>query len=106
MDPGIVLAVDEKRNTLPDEFTLVGNYPNPFNPSTTIKFVMPQTSDVTLEVFSVLGQLVATQTLRQQQSGEHAVQFNAANLASGMYNYRLRMASTNATLVGKMMLVK
>ena len=106
MDPGIVLAVDEKGNTLPDEFTLVGNYPNPFNPSTTIKFVMPQTSDVTLEVFSVLGQLVATQTLRQQQAGEHAVQFNAANLASGMYNYRLRMASTNATLVGKMMLVK
>jgi len=106
MDPTIVLAVDEKGNTIPDEFTLIGNYPNPFNPSTTIKFIMPQTSDVTLEVFNVLGQLVATQTLRQQQAGEHAVQFNAANLASGMYNYRLRMVSTNATLVGKMMLVK
>ncbi len=106
MDPGTVLAVDEKGNTIPDVFTLVGNYPNPFNPSTTIKFVLPQTSDVTLEVFNVLGQLVATQTLREQQAGEHAVQFNAANLASGMYNYRLKMATTNATLVGKMMLLK
>ena len=106
MDPSVVLAVDEKGNTIPDEFTLIGNYPNPFNPSTTIKFVMPQTSDVTLEVFNVLGQLVATQTLGVQQPGEHAVQFNAANLASGMYSYRLKMASTNATVVGKMMLVK
>ncbi len=106
MDPSIVLAVDDKGNTIPNEFTLIGNYPNPFNPSTTIKFVMPQTSDVTLEVFNVLGQLVATQTLREQQAGEHAVQFNAANLASGMYNYRLKMASTNKSVVGKMMLVK
>jgi hypothetical protein len=106
MDPAVVLAVDEKGNTIPDEFTLIGNYPNPFNPSTTIKFVMPQTSDVTLEVFNVLGQLVATQTLGVQQPGEHAVQFNAANLASGMYNYRLKMATTEATVTGKMVLLK
>ncbi len=106
MDPAIVLAVDENGNTIPDAFTLIGNYPNPFNPSTTIKFVMPQRSDVSLEVFNLLGQLVATQKLGERAAGEQTIQFNAANLATGLYNYRLRMATTNETVVGKMMLVK
>lgn len=106
MDPNITVGVDEEGNTLPDRFALLGNFPNPFNPSTTIKFTMPQSSDVTLEVFNVLGQLVATQTLGEQQAGERSVQFNASNLASGMYTYRLRMATTDASLVGRMMLLK
>jgi hypothetical protein len=106
MDPSNLLAVDENGNTIPDVFTLIGNYPNPFNPSTTIKFVMPQTSDVRLEVFNLLGQRVASQLLGQQQAGERAVQFNASHLATGMYTYRLTMSSTNASVVGKMMLVK
>lgn len=106
MDPAGVLAVDENGNTIPDAFTLIGNYPNPFNPSTTIKFIMPERSEVTLEVFNVLGQLVVTQRLGERQAGEQSVQFNAASLASGMYNYRLHMASSNETLVGKMMLLK
>lgn len=106
MDPIGPLAVDENGNTIPDVFTLKGNYPNPFNPTTTIKFVIPQRSEVTLEVFNVLGQMVASQTLGERQPGEHSVQFNAANLASGMYNYRLRMASTNESVVGKMLLLK
>jgi Secretion system C-terminal sorting domain len=107
MDPAAVItAVDETNAGVPDRFALIGNYPNPFNPSTTIKFVLPQTSDVTLEVFDVLGRRVATQLLGVQQPGEHSVQFNAARLASGMYNYRLTMATTNASVVGKMMLLK
>jgi flagellar hook assembly protein FlgD len=84
----------------------VGNYPNPFNPSTNIKFVMPQRDEVTLEVFNVLGQLVAREILGERQAGENTVAFDGSNLASGMYNYRLTVASTNATVAGKMMLVK
>ncbi len=107
MDPSAVItAVDETKAGVPERFALIGNYPNPFNPSTTIKFVLPQTSDVTLEVFDVLGRRVATQALGVQQPGEHTVQFNAARLASGMYNYRLTMETTQASVVGKMMLLK
>lgn len=100
------LAVDGNGNQIPDVFTLVGNYPNPFNPTTNIKFVMPQRSDVSLEVFNVLGQRVAMQQVGERQAGEHTITFDASNLATGLYTYRLTMASTNATVAGKMMLVK
>jgi hypothetical protein len=107
MDPAAVITgVDETKAGVPERFALIGNYPNPFNPSTTIKFVLPQTSDVTLEVFDLLGRRVATQVLGVQQPGEQSVVFNAARLASGMYNYRLTMATTNAAVVGKMTLLK
>ncbi|MER3524877.1 MAG: hypothetical protein C4326_12710 [Ignavibacteria bacterium] len=106
MNPSITVAVDEAGNTVPDVFKLLGNYPNLFNPSTTIRFSLPQTSDVTLEVFNILGQLVATQNLGMQQPGVHNVRFDASNLASGVYNYRLRMGATNATVSGKMMFLK
>jgi hypothetical protein len=106
MDPAAVLAVDSKGNTIPDEFTLIGNYPNPFNPTTNIKFSLPQFSNVTLEVFNVLGQLVAVQRLGEREPGTHSVPFNAASIASGVYNYRLTMEATKATVVGKMMLLK
>ena len=106
MDPSVVLAVGGQGSAVPEKFALIGNYPNPFNPATTIKFVMPSRSDVTLEVFNVLGQLVATQVLADQEAGEHALQFNGANLASGMYQYRLHMLGTDETVVGKMMLLK
>ncbi len=106
MNPNVTLAVDEKGNQIPEVFTLVGNYPNPFNPSTTIRFILPQRSEVKLEVFNVLGQLVALKTLGEQQAGEQNIAFDAGNLATGLYNYRLTMATTNAMVAGKMMLVK
>jgi hypothetical protein len=73
MDPTNPLAVDDKGNTLPDVFALIGNYPNPFNPSTTIKFLLPQTSDVILEVFDLLGRRVVSQSLGMRQVGENTV---------------------------------
>jgi len=107
MDPNaVVTAIGQDNAVAPREFKLLGNYPNPFNPTTTIKFVMPQRSQVTLEVFDVLGRLVSTQSLGVREAGDHVVSFNAANLASGTYNYRLRMESNQSTLVGKMMLLK
>jgi hypothetical protein len=106
MHPSITVSVDEQPTTVPAQFALLGNYPNPFNPSTTIKFSLPQMSDVTLEVFNILGQRVAVQNLGVQQPGVHEVRFDASHLASGVYNYRLRMGATNATVAGKMMLLK
>ncbi|MEW6509808.1 MAG: T9SS type A sorting domain-containing protein, partial [Bacteroidota bacterium] len=106
MDPGTPVSVDEGATTLPTEFALLGNYPNPFNPSTTIKFTMARSSEVRLDVYDVLGRLVASESLGVRTPGTHAVKFNAANLASGSYFYRLTMAATGATQVGKMMLLK
>ncbi|MCS6989000.1 MAG: T9SS type A sorting domain-containing protein [Chloroherpetonaceae bacterium] len=90
--------------TPPKEFKLEQNYPNPFNPTTTIQFAVPTVSDVTLEVFNVLGQKVATLVNQRMEAGIHSVQFNAANLSSGAYFYRLRAGSFTQTK--KMLLVK
>jgi hypothetical protein len=64
---------------------LLGNYPNPFNPTTNIKFQIARSSEVALEVFDVLGRLVSSRSLGVTAPGEHAVDFNASNLASGTY---------------------
>jgi photosystem II stability/assembly factor-like uncharacterized protein len=70
-------------------FALYDNYPNPFNPSTTIRFQLPRTARATLQVFNLRGQLVRTLVDGVRNAGEHEVQFNAERLASGMYLYRL-----------------
>lgn len=106
LDPSLVLGVESNGTGTPSEFALLGNYPNPFNPSTTIRFQMAQTSNVTLEVYDVLGRQTASQELGVREAGMHSVPFNAAKLASGTYYYRLKVATTGATLVGKMLLLK
>ncbi len=107
MDPNATItSVASNGNSSPSTFALLGNYPNPFNPATTIKFQIARSSEVTLDVFDVLGRLVSAQSLGVTAPGEHAVNFNAANLASGTYYYRLKMVSTGSTLVGKMLLLK
>ncbi|HUI11712.1 MAG TPA: T9SS type A sorting domain-containing protein [Bacteroidota bacterium] len=107
MDPSAtVTSVASKGGDLPGSFALLGNYPNPFNPATTIKFQIDRSSEVTLEVFDVLGRLVASRNLGITAPGAHTANFNAANLASGTYYYRLKMVSTGSTLTGKMLLLK
>ncbi|MEQ9092204.1 MAG: T9SS type A sorting domain-containing protein [Balneola sp.] len=77
-----------------ETFRLNQNYPNPFNPSTTISFNLPNAADVTLSVYNVLGQRVATLlNNRKYTSGSHTLSFDASNLASGIYIYRIQAGS-------------
>jgi hypothetical protein len=73
----------------PTEFSLEQNYPNPFNPSTTIKFAIAEPRFVSLKVFDVLGRAVRTLVDEVQDAGFKSVDFDASDLASGVYYYRL-----------------
>ena len=96
-------GVNDKVNA-PVSFRLDQNYPNPFNPSTKISYTLPNASTVNLSVFNVLGQEVATLVNENQNAGEHFVNFNAANLSSGVYFYTLKTG--NFTETKKMALMK
>ena len=95
---------EQDRRQLPSQVQLRQNYPNPFNPTTRIEFSVPETSNVTLEVFNIQGQRVAKLVDGIREAGVHTVSFDAANLASGVYLYRIQAG--NFTQVNKMMLVK
>ncbi|MFC2119662.1 T9SS type A sorting domain-containing protein [Bacteroidota bacterium] len=93
----------------PDVFALEQNYPNPFNPSTMIKFSLAADSKVSLTVFDVLGQEVANLLSGDLAAGSHEVNFNASNVNSGVYFYRIDATAvdgTNFTSVKKMILTK
>ena len=90
--------------SVPKGFTLLQNYPNPFNPSSTIKFGIPEGAIVKLEVYNMLGQKVKTLVDERKSAGFHTVTFDATNLTSGMYIYRIK--TIGFVQVKKMMLVK
>ena len=83
---------------------LLPNYPNPFNATTQLAFSVGAREHVRLEVYNILGQHVATLFNGNAEAGEHRIEFNGGNLSSGIYLYRL--FSDNATLSGKMLLLK
>ena len=85
--------VKTQANALPATFALNQNYPNPFNPSTMITYQLPADSRATLKVYDILGREVATLFDGYQTAGVHQAQFNAQNLASGIYFYRLSASS-------------
>ena len=89
---------------IPKEFALYGNYPNPFNPSTSIKFDIPAESFVRLQVFDLLGREVSTLVNGNLKPGSYTVSFNASELASGFYIYRINAGSF--TSIKKMILIK
>lgn len=89
---------------VPTEYALEQNYPNPFNPTTIIRFGLPEQSNVTLKVYNLLGQEVATLLNTVKAAGWHEVNFNASSLSTGLYIYRIE--ATNFVSIKKMMLVK
>jgi hypothetical protein len=103
-EPTIITSVDDDINRIPIKYSLEQNYPNPFNPATVIKYSIPETQIVTLKVYNLLGQEVAYLVNEVQNPGTYQVTFNASQLASGLYIYRLQAGSYNE--VKRMMLVK
>jgi len=89
--PGILVAtsVEQTDPEVPGEFSLEQNYPNPFNPATVIQFSLPQTAEVQLKVYDMLGREVATLINEQKSAGSYQVNFDAASLSSGVYFYRI-----------------
>ncbi|MCB0731726.1 MAG: T9SS type A sorting domain-containing protein, partial [Ignavibacteriae bacterium] len=89
---------------IPNSFELAQNYPNPFNPSTTITFALPKSSEVQLNVYNILGQQVAQLVNEVKNAGTYSINWDASNLASGTYIYRLQAG--NNIIVNKMILMK
>ncbi|MBU0474701.1 MAG: T9SS type A sorting domain-containing protein [Bacteroidetes bacterium] len=100
----------EDLSGIPTEYNITQNYPNPFNPSTTIEYALPAQSNVKINVYNTLGQLVTKLVDSDITAGYHQVQFNASNLSSGVYFYSIQAesidGSKNFQIVKKMMLVK
>ncbi len=94
----------EVNSSKPLSFALNQNYPNPFNPTTTISYSVPEKSFVTIKVYNVLGNVVASLVNNQIEAGEHNVQFNANELSSGVYFYTITAGNFSATK--KLMLLK
>jgi hypothetical protein len=101
---GIIVHTEEDEVSEPSRFALVGNYPNPFNNSTVIRFRLGEPAQVRLEVFSLLGQKIATLIDSRMDSGEHEISWNTDAASSGVYFYRLTAGSENR--VRKMTLIK
>jgi len=94
----------ESDNELPEETTLFQNYPNPFNPSTTINYAIVGTEMVNLSVYAIDGTLIETLVNSVQSTGTYSKTFNAVNLPTGAYVYRLQ--TSRVTSVKKMLLIK
>jgi len=89
---------------IPQKMSLLQNYPNPFNPGTTIEFALPQSAFVTLKIYNLLGKEVAMLISEQRSAGIHRFNWNASELASGVYLYRLEAGEV--VQVKKLMLMR
>ncbi len=99
-----VTDVEPITETLPSSYALEQNFPNPFNPSTTINFSIPVEGFVTLEIYNAIGQKVASLVNETKSAGTYKVNFDAATLTSGIYFYKISVG--NFTEAKKMILMK
>ncbi|MDP4115900.1 MAG: T9SS type A sorting domain-containing protein, partial [Bacteroidota bacterium] len=84
-----VTAVPNENHVV-ETFELYQNYPNPFNPTTTLKYGLPESADVTLTIYNSLGEKIATLVKGKKSAGIHAVEWNASKYNSGVYFYELK----------------
>jgi len=103
LDGSVVLSAEDG-SEIPTGFKLEQNYPNPFNPTTVINYYIPEASNVSLKVYDILGNEVATLVNQFQNANSYQVNFNAASLASGVYVYTLEAGSLKMSR--KMLLLK
>jgi hypothetical protein len=97
-------AIAGREGTVPSVFALDQNYPNPFNPTTTLSYRIPEEGQVTLRIYNLLGDPIATLVNGRQPAGEYAIRFDASRLPSGIYFSRLTFRGLTA--VRSMLLMK
>jgi len=100
----ILVGIDDNVNTIPLDYSLKQNYPNPFNPTSTIVYGIPNNGIVTLQVYNLLGEVMATLVNEEKAAGNYDVEFDATGLPSGIYFYKLQAGSFIETK--KMILLK
>jgi hypothetical protein len=100
----IITGINDKNNGRPETFDLSQNYPNPFNPSTLITYQIPENSFVKLIIYNAIGQVVKTLVNTNKTAGKYSVNFNASDLPTGIYIYRLQAG--NFVSSKKMVLMK
>jgi hypothetical protein len=103
-DTTLTAVASNPSSNLPKTFALLQNYPNPFNPSTVIQYQLPKAANVTVKVYNVLGQEVATLVNAKESAGVYRLSFNMDSYASGVYF--VRMVAGSYVHMDKMMLIK
>ncbi len=104
LDGGVDAITEEYSSSVVSEYSLSQNYPNPFNPTTSINFALPQSGQVKLVIYNSVGQVVETLIDETRSAGQYTIRFDATNLASGAYYYRLQTESR--VFSKKMLLIK
>ena len=94
--------IEGRKEINPSEYLLFQNYPNPFNPSTTIKYAVPERSDVIIKVYNMMGEEIVTLLNKEKERGEYELRFNSLDLASGLFIYTM---SAGSFISAKKMLV-
>jgi hypothetical protein len=102
--PPCITDIKNENTLIPDKYNLSQNYPNPFNPTTSIKFSIPTNTFVKLTVFDLLGREISVLVNDVKSAGNYIVDFNASDLASGIYYYKIE--TKDFTEVKKMMIIK
>jgi len=101
---GITGISDKLIGNNPESYELFSNYPNPFNPSTTIRYALKENGFTTLKIFNIQGKEIATLVNEEKPAGIYEINFDGLNLSSGTYIYKLQSGSYTGT--GKMVLIK